>query len=242
MTKSQQDFEAELANIARWFSKDGEAVPVYYGQNGQALPCTRDEQDMWLAEAYGLARTYFERQQTQTVKWVAAIVGVSFLAGFLAPASIFPAFPQILVVGTYGAVIAMAIAMFKDQFIYRTRMKNLQARIERKLMWRDAVNAPAQRHNSFRTIIGIFVIVFFAYSIWNMMEKPENGSGNALLILIGVAVLTLLASFAPRLDRAHIRQTGKAFRSDRHSSIANKSLEPPLKNTTFVSMLAKWLT
>jgi hypothetical protein len=210
MKMAAQTSEAQLARIARWFSKDANAL-VYYARDGQVLPCTRDEQDQWLAECSRLVDDYLHRQKIVTRTWGVAFIALAF---FLPTISDFlDDYASFLTVPFYLTMIASIVCpLMGAEFRYHRQIRFLRDRIERKLMWRENVPAPVRRHNSFRVMGLMSALSFWGYYSWIMMSGSKPTDFGLAMAAVAYILLLVLLWLVPRLDRAHIRQTGKWYR------------------------------
>ncbi len=210
MNKQKRDLELYSSNIARWFSKDTDAL-VYYDRKGSALPCTRDEQDNWLAEANHITCNFIHNIKSQRSYRVFLSVAILSVIGPLEEylgsfAKYLPACIVILL------SLAMMCTVVVPRIRYRRSIKLLRNKIERKLIWRNEVAAPVRRYNSFRWVGLIGTLSFWGYFAWVMLLHKKPSFFSFVLISIVYILVLLVQWLSPRMDLAHIRQTGKWFR------------------------------
>jgi hypothetical protein len=205
MVDVEKKYPALAVKIARWFSKDGDYL-VYYNRKGEAIPCTRDEQDAWIAEGYRIIDGHMRNLGRHGWLWAIGSVAVIHLM-------MSEWLPLILMVPIVVAFWAsFAIYATRDTQRYFLTLRELRNRIEDKVRWRDPVAAKPRRQNSFHRI-GMFAgLAFFGYfGLTVLSGSKPSWVGLGLAALFYVTYLVAAALIAP-LDKAHVRQTGKWYR------------------------------
>jgi hypothetical protein len=215
-SKNQVTVEEEQARLARWFSKDSDNMPVYYDRKGYARPVTRDEQDRWLAAGYGIVSDY--AKSAMATSYSATIFLVSFSIFIL------PYFERISPTASIVSIV-VAMALFisilgQKLFRYRFRLYQLKNSIEAHLSFRNPISAPEKRRNAFAVLgRGAGLLMFAAYGlimINNTKLRATFGQQTEVIylsIVLGLFVITALGlAIMSKVDKAHIRQTGKWFR------------------------------
>lgn len=211
--------EAKKARISRWFSKDGEHMPIYYDRQGYARQVTRDEQDRWLAEGYGIVSDY--------VKSGATVFYTSTILLFLFAFGALPLFdhtsPSAPTTNVIVIVLALALFVFAlaHQYVrYCFRINRLRNRIEARLNFRNPIPGTAKRQNAFAAIgRGAGILMFLAYGVImlnNTALRAMFGQHAEIIffsIVLGLYLISALGLVVMgKVDKAHIRQTGKWFR------------------------------
>lgn len=211
--------EAETARISRWFSKDSEHMPIYYDRKGYARPVARDEQDRWLAEGHGIVSDYVK--SGTTVFYTATILLFLFAFGVL---PLFdhtsPTAPTTNFIAIILALALFVFALVHQHVRYRFRINRLRSRIEVRLHFRNSISGAEKRQNGFAAIgRGAGILMFAAYGVImlnNTALRAMFGQQAEFIFLSVVLGLYAIAALGlvlmGKVDKAHIRQTGKWFR------------------------------
>jgi hypothetical protein len=211
MAKRYRDSEVEKAKIARWFSRDGENL-VYYDSEDRALPCTRSEQDTWLNKGYRYIDRHYSRvAYIIRIGFSLLIIGAICSVIFL-PSQMFADAPATPLLAVFFAFMLIMSAILSQEAALKRKIGALRAEIEVRLRYRDQVDAPKPRVNSFRIITSTLILNFCGASYFFFFETDKDLPNKELIFLGGIAILWVLCGLVPKLDRAHIWQTGKWFR------------------------------
>jgi hypothetical protein len=215
-SKNQITIEQEQARLARWFSKDSCHMPVYYDRKGYARPVTRDEQDLWIAAGYAIVSDY--AKSGMATSYSATVFLVSFTIFIL------PYFerisPTASIVSIIVAMVLFASILGQKLVRYRLHLYQLRNSIEAHLRFRNPIAAPEKRRNAFAVLgRGAGFLMFAAYGViminnTKLREMFGQQSENIYVyIFYGLfAIAALGLAIMSKVDKAHIRQTGKWFR------------------------------
>jgi hypothetical protein len=228
MFTGQQKYQGTHADVACWFSKDREGLPVYHAMSGDCHFVTRKEQDSWLDEAYSYARKIDNPIRYPSLKLIAIIV--SFLLIFF-PVVLYPEPSKnlsdiqilcwgLLTISSPFFIILWSKDLFILKFLEKRKLKKLRISIERKIQFRDKIISGEKRRNIFRIAgirLGMTVFLYGFFVHGRIFPYMAGFTDNFIIMIFGIIIIGAFTAISNRLDAAHIRQTGKWFRWPRRS-------------------------
>ncbi|WP_381421765.1 hypothetical protein [Sphingorhabdus arenilitoris] len=209
--KFEQLEQGQKAKLARWFSDDREML-VYYDRNGHALPITRAEQDIWLADANHIVERYVAEETLVVSDLMLSMIVTFFVTIFLCTMLELNMFLTVTMPMAIGVYVAS-----QPYLRFRQSCNALRGKIEQKLQFRDPVGEMvAKRENIFRHFhIWGFVILLIIVGVIMVAEPQMQGPLPAILILIFIPIYVFVflnMKLGEKVDKKHIARTGKWFR------------------------------